>query len=75
MSVLKTEPTLTGQEREQLVRWSRRGKSSEALALRSKMVLGCAEGSDNKDVAAPLNCVVTTVGSEHSHRALGLWLK
>ena len=49
-------------EREQLVRWSRRAKSSQALALRSRIVLGCAEGADNKSVAAQLNCAEATVG-------------
>jgi transposase len=57
---------LTEQEREQLVRWSRRAKSSQALALRSKVVLACAKGADNKDVAAQLNCVVATVGKWRS---------
>jgi hypothetical protein len=33
---------LTGQERETLQRWSRRAKSSQALALRSRIVLACA---------------------------------
>jgi len=50
----KTELTLTEQEGEQLVRWSRRAKSSQALALRSKIVLACAKGTDNKGVAAQL---------------------
>jgi len=58
----KTELTLTEEEREQLVRWSRRAKSSQALALRSKIVLACAKGTDNKSVAAQLNCAVATVG-------------
>jgi transposase len=48
----KTELTLTDLEREQLVRWERRRKSSQALALRSRIVLACAEGAANKDVAA-----------------------
>src|SRR3954463_12814382 len=34
---------LSGEERETLVRWSRRAKSSQALALRCRIVLGCAE--------------------------------
>jgi hypothetical protein len=58
----KTELTLAEEERVQLVRWSRRAKSSQALALRSKIVLACAKGTDNKDVAAQLNCAVATVG-------------
>src|SRR5674476_1067682 len=62
----KTELTLTEQEGEQLVRWSHRAKSSQALALRSKIVLACAKGTDNKDVAAQLNCAVATVGKWRS---------
>src|SRR5674476_310249 len=62
----KTELTLTEQEGEQLVRWSRRAKSSQALALRSKIVLACAKGTDNKDVASQLNCAVATVGKWRS---------
>jgi len=58
----KTELTLAEDERDQLVRWSRRAKSSQALALRSKIVLACAKGTDNKGVAAQLNCAVATVG-------------
>jgi len=49
-------------EREQLLRWSRRAKSSQALALRSRIVLACAEGVDNKTVAARLGCAAETVG-------------
>ena len=58
----KTELTLAEDERDQLVRWSRRAKSSQALALRSKIVLACAGGADNKTVAAQFNCTETTVG-------------
>ena len=45
---------LTGAEREQLARWARRGKTSQVLALRARIVLACAEGRDNKVVAAEL---------------------
>ena len=58
----KTELTVTDDEREQLVRWSRRAKSSQALALRSRIVLACADGTDSKSVAAQLNCAEATVG-------------
>jgi transposase len=58
----KTELTLTEDERAQLVGWSRRAKSSQALALRARIVLACADGADNKSVAAQLNCVEATVG-------------
>jgi transposase len=62
----KTELTLTEEERVQLAGWSRRAKSSQALALRSKIVLACARGTDNKDVAAQLNCAVATAGKWRS---------
>ena len=45
-----------------MVRWSRRRKSAQGLALRSRIVLACAEGSDNKTVAAALGCAAVTVG-------------
>jgi transposase len=45
---------LTDAERDQLGRWARRAKTSQALALRAKIVLACADGEDNKAVAAGL---------------------
>ena len=50
----KADLVLTGAERDQLARWARRGKTSQVLALRAKIVLACAEGSENKAVAAEL---------------------
>jgi DNA-binding NarL/FixJ family response regulator len=52
---------LAGAERDQLARWSRRAKSSQALALRSKIVMACAQGSSNKQVAADLRITAGTV--------------
>jgi hypothetical protein len=55
---------LSDEERETLVRWSRRAKSSQALALRCRIVLGCAEQDglrDNRDVAAQLGIWPQTV--------------
>jgi transposase/uncharacterized protein YerC len=53
---------LTDAERQQLVRWERRRKSSQGLALRSRIVLACAEGHSNKDVAAACGVSAPTVG-------------
>ena len=52
---------LTDAERDQLTRWARRGKTSQVLALRAKIVLACAEGKDNKQVAAELRTTGHTV--------------
>lgn len=52
---------LTDSERETLVRWSRRARSSQVLAQRCRIVLGCADGLSNKQVAAELNVHVSTV--------------
>src|SRR6476646_6261383 len=52
---------LTSDEREQLERWIRRRKSAQALALRSRIVLACATGLTNKEVAAQLGVSMPTV--------------
>src|SRR5215203_3962999 len=57
----KAELVLTAHEHEQLTRWARRASSSQALALRSKIVLGCARGLDNKVVAEQVGCEEHTV--------------
>ena len=57
---------LTDEERTQLVRWERRRKSSQALALRSRIVLGCAEGLSNARVAEEVGVTPTTVGKWRS---------
>ena len=53
---------LTDAERDQLTRWARRAKSSQALALRSKIVLACAEGVPSREAAARLGTHEDTVG-------------
>src|SRR3984885_14318091 len=50
----KADLVVTPAEREQLARWARRAKTSQVLALRAKIVLACAEGRENKAVAAEL---------------------
>jgi transposase len=52
---------LTSEEREQLVRWSRRRQSAQGLVLRCRIVLECATGATNRDVAARLGCAANTV--------------
>jgi transposase len=55
---------LTEDEHTTLVRWSRRAKSSQALAVRCRIVLGCAEDEglrSNQDVAAQLGIWPQTV--------------
>jgi transposase len=54
---------LTDEERETLVRWSRRHSSSQALALRSRIVLACADGRPNTKIADELGCDRVTVGT------------
>jgi transposase len=58
---------LTEQERETLQRWARRHTSSQALALRCRIVLGCAEGLSNAAVAQREDCHPVTV-SKWRHR-------
>jgi transposase len=58
----KAELVLTAEEQDQLWRWARRRKSAQALALRARIVLGCAEGLDNKQVAVPERVTPQTVG-------------
>lgn len=53
---------MTDEERETLVRWSRRAKSAQALALRSRIVLACAvPGALNTQVAGDLRVAPNTV--------------
>lgn len=53
---------LTADEREKLVLLSRRPKSSQALAMRARIVLHCAEGLANDKVAQKLGVTRPTVG-------------
>ena len=54
--------TLQDEEREALERWERRPKTAQALALRARMILACAEGRRNIEVAAELGVSNETVG-------------
>ena len=57
----KAELVLTEAERAQLARWARRAKTAQFLAMRAKIVLACAEGVMNKQVAADLGVDESTV--------------
>ena len=58
----KAELVLTDEERETLTRWARRPKSSQQLALRSRIVLCCGQGLSNAQVAQQLQVSMPTVG-------------
>ncbi len=57
----KAELVLTTEEREDLQRCSRRRSGSQALALRARIILKCATGMDNVDVAEELGVHKDTV--------------
>lgn len=58
----KATLSITADERETLVRYARRRKTAQALALRARIVLRCADGVDNKLVATELAVTAATVG-------------
>ena len=58
----KAELELTDNERETLERWARRPKSSQLLALRSRIVLACGRGLTNTQVSSELGVTMPTVG-------------
>lgn len=58
----KRELVLSDDERETLERWARRPNSAQALALRCRIVLACAEGGTNIEVAGRLGLHDDTVG-------------
>ena len=54
------------EDRSQLLRWSKRPKSSNGLARRADIVLRCADGLSNSSVAAQLRITQQTVGKWRS---------
>ena len=57
---------LSSEEREALERWRRRHSTSQALALRARIVLGCADGATNTAIAKELRLTKQTVGKWRS---------
>ena len=57
------ELALTDDERQTLTTWASRPKSTQRLATRARIVLACAEGLENKRVAAKLRACSATVGT------------
>src|SRR5882724_11101109 len=67
MASPKLEPVvLSDDERQVLDGWARRRKTAQALALRSRIVLACADGSAVSVVAAELGISRTTAGKWRS---------
>lgn len=58
--------SLTPDERQALERWSRRPSTAQALALRARIILACATGKTNTEVAAELGVAKPTVGKWRS---------
>lgn len=57
----KAKLILSADEREQLQAWARRRKTAQALAQRSRIILACADGSENQMVALQLGVTPQTV--------------
>jgi transposase len=58
----KAPLSLTDDERAKLQSWANRPTSAQRLALRARIILACADGRDNKEVARRLHITPHTVG-------------
>jgi transposase len=58
----KARLTVSPTERARLQEWMRRRTTAQALALRARIVLACAEGRDNTDVAEEFGVTPQMVG-------------
>jgi transposase len=72
----KVELSLSGEERAALEGWVCRRSTPQAWALRCRIILACAAGASNKDVAAQLGSTPQAVGRWRArfvaHRIAGL---
>ena len=55
-------PELADEQRQELQRWVRRTKTSQALALRARIILETASGKSDLEVAGQLGTTRATVG-------------
>ena len=60
---VRAEVVLSDEEREVLERWARRPKSSQALALRCRIVLAAGDGEPSGQIAERLGCSESTVAA------------
>ena len=63
----KLEPiVLTMEENNRLMEWTRRHKTSQALALRARIVLACQQDRSNREIGGQLRITPQTVGKWRS---------
>jgi transposase len=65
------EMSLSAEERRVLEGWARRRKTSQALGLRARIVLACADGGSNTEVGAALGVSRATVAKWRSRFLAG----
>lgn len=75
-STLLAPLVLTSEEQDTLRRWTRRATTAQALALRARLVLACADGGTNSEIALEYRVHRITVGKWRArfvaHRLDGL---
>ena len=57
---------LTAEENERLLEWTRRHSTSQALALRARIVLACQHDGSNRQIGRQLRVTAQTVGKWRS---------
>ena len=63
----KLEPiVLTSEENNRLLEWTRRRKTSQALALRARIVLACQQDRSNREIGREVRATAQTVGKWRS---------